>query len=302
MADDIVEITLTEGSFVDQEGKSATYTGSFQVDYTTGTVSGDFKVEGDGFGDSGHFERLLVQNGDQYTVTGEGFSVIYTGQTPTTAEVQLVANGNDTYDTANNPPGDQTAMVTATTSSSASACFVAGTLIATPDGETPVEDLRPGDLVRLATGGTARIAWLGHRRAAGARVIRFAPHSLPVGPTAELRVSADHAMFLDGALVPAALLVNGATVTSERLTTVTFHHVELETHGILLANGAPAESYIDTGNRAKFANCALAYDPAFATADPCAPLILAGTRLDAIRALLPATAQAPTPIQALTPA
>jgi hypothetical protein len=30
---------------------------------------------------------------------------------------------------------------------------------------------------------------------------------------------------------------------------VTPYHIELETHDILLANGAPAESYRDGGNR-----------------------------------------------------
>ena len=35
---------------------------------------------------------------------------------------------------------------------------------------------------------------------------------------------------------------------------VTYYHVELETHDILIADGAPAESYLDTGNRRMFEN------------------------------------------------
>jgi hypothetical protein len=38
---------------------------------------------------------------------------------------------------------------------------------------------------------------------------------------------------------------------------VTYWHVELERHDILLADGMPAESYLDTGNRAAFADAAL---------------------------------------------
>ena len=73
---------------------------------------------------------------------------------------------------------------------------------------------------------------------------------------------------------------------------MTYHHVELEQHAILLAEGAPAESYLDTGNRARFANCPLCYDPVVATADPCADMILAGARLEEIRGLLPVFAEA----------
>ena len=43
-------------------------------------------------------------------------------------------------------------------------CYVAGTCIATPEGERRVEDLRAGDVVTLATGGTAPVVWVGHRR------------------------------------------------------------------------------------------------------------------------------------------
>jgi len=44
-------------------------------------------------------------------------------------------------------------------------------------------------------------------------------------------------------------LVNGSTIRPERRwTAVDYYHVELDQHAILLAEGLPAESYIDTGN------------------------------------------------------
>jgi hypothetical protein len=35
---------------------------------------------------------------------------------------------------------------------------------------------------------------------------------------------------------------------------VTYFHVELPRHDVVLAEGAAAESYLDTGNRSAFAN------------------------------------------------
>ena len=35
---------------------------------------------------------------------------------------------------------------------------------------------------------------------------------------------------------------------------MTYYHVELDRHAVLLAEGMPAESYLDTGNRGIFVN------------------------------------------------
>ena len=50
-------------------------------------------------------------------------------------------------------------------------------------------------------------------------------------------------------------LVNGTTIRQEKgWTSVEYCHVELDEHAILLAEGLPAESYLNTGNRGLFAN------------------------------------------------
>ena len=166
-------------------------------------------------------------------------------------------------------------------------CFVAGTLIDTPSGACAVEDLVPGDVV-ATNDGAGTVTWIGHRHAKNALVVRFSPHAFGPGmPRHELCVSCDHAMFIDGVLVPAALLVNGETIIKERWIKAAFYHVELERHAILHAAGAQAESYLDTGNRSKFGNCPFSYDSARPEQEPCAEMVVAGPRLDQARFIPP---------------
>ena len=103
-------------------------------------------------------------------------------------------------------------------------CFAAGTRIATERGEVRVEALRIGDLMRLEGGGTAPLTWLGHRRVACRRhgrpadvqPVRVAAHAFGVGrPRRDLLLSPDHAVFVDGVLIPVRYLLNGATLRQE---------------------------------------------------------------------------------------
>ncbi len=177
------------------------------------------------------------------------------------------------------------------------ACFAAGTRIATPGGEVPVQALRPGDPVLLAEAGVAAVRWLGHRRVACRRhprppdvqPVRVAAHAFGLGrPARDLLLSPDHAVFLEGVLIPIRYLLNGATIRQEDVAAITYWHVELPAHAVLLAEGLPAESYLDTGNRAAFANAGpvVAAHPAFARAawqrGGCAPLVTAGPARDLV--------------------
>ncbi len=143
-------------------------------------------------------------------------------------------------------------------------CFVSGTRILTPDGEIAVECLVPGDRV-ITLGGVERpVAWIGQRRidlTTHGRADMVAPIRIhrnaiaPNQPHRDLLVSPDHALFIDGVLVPARRLVNHATITREPANrSVTYFHVELDQHAILFSEGLATESYLDTGNRGFFAN------------------------------------------------
>ena len=184
-------------------------------------------------------------------------------------------------------------------------CYAAGTRIATPSGPIPVEHLQPGDLVTTLSG-PSPVLWLGHRhlcltnhpRPHDVRPIRIAPDAFGPGlPHAPLRLSPDHAVFVEDHLIPIRYLLNGATIVREDdCPDVTSFHIELDRHDILFAEGLPAESYLDTGNRADFANggqvARMTPDFALRTweTDSCAPLLRDGPTLSAIRARLKARA------------
>jgi hypothetical protein len=145
-----------------------------------------------------------------------------------------------------------------------SPCFAEGTRILTERGEVPVEALRAGDVVVTHLGDPRVVRWIGRRRIdlrrhanpSRVRPIRIAAEAFPDNkPHRELRVSPDHAVLFDGVLIPAKLLVNGASILVDtECRAVTYFHVELDQHDILLAEGLAAESYLDTGNRAMFEN------------------------------------------------
>ncbi|MBR0648960.1 hypothetical protein GXW78_04750 [Roseomonas terrae] len=183
-------------------------------------------------------------------------------------------------------------------------CFAEGTTIMTVRGEVPVEALRIGDLVVASRGGRNAfmpVTWLGHSRlnlAAHPRRAAVAPIRIRAGalgdgiPARDLRVSPDHALLIDGRLVAARLLADSDGIAQERHTLrVTYWHVELAEHAVLIANGAPAESYLDDGNRQNFDNAAVvALIKDFAPRDgnyaqrACAPVLTDGPALDRIRA------------------
>ena len=136
----------------------------------------------------------------------------------------------------------------------AAACFAAGTRILTASGEKPVETVRPGDrVVASRSGRLLRVRWIGHRRLRQAAAIRITAGAFGAAtPQRDLILSPDHAVFIDPALIPAKYLVNGRTITEEVVEDITYFHVELAHHDVLLADGLPCESYLDTGNRAAF--------------------------------------------------
>ena len=134
--------------------------------------------------------------------------------------------------------------------------------------------------------------------------MRIAAHALGANrPERDVLVSPGHAICVDvlgEVLIPAFALVDGASVVQVDVDTVTYWHVELDGHDILLAENLATESYIDVGNRAFFVEhgtVALAARPdagadTLGFADYCRPLHVGGDIVAAVRARLEARAAA----------
>lgn len=217
---------------------------------------------------------------------GSGFAILV-------SNTQLIEGQTETF--SENTLGDFTPV-----------CFTTGTRIRTERGEIAVEDLQIGDLAVTASGAQHPIRWIGHRTIscirhpdpAHVQPVRIAAGALGENkPERDLLVSPGHAICLDilgQVLIPASALVNGTTITQEQVEEVTYWHVELDSHDILIANGQPAESYLDMGNRAFFAESGVVdlsalpdASPAARThADFCRPFHDGGPLVDAVRAQL----------------
>jgi hypothetical protein len=168
------------------------------------------------------------------------------------------------------------------------ACYLKGTRIATPEGEVAVEHLREGVMVCTASGAIRRIAWIGFGKALATRGRRTAATPVivrrsalgPNVPHRDLRVTKGHSFYLDGVLIPVEFLVNHRSIAwDDRAQEVTVFHIELDTHDVLLANGAPAESYRDDGNRWLFQNANTGWH--LPPKPPCAPVLTGGPIVDA---------------------
>lgn len=133
-------------------------------------------------------------------------------------------------------------------------CFVRGTRLRTMLGETPVEELRVGDLVMTADNGLQPVRWVGSRRVAGhseLAPVRFDAGA--IGNTRPLALSPQHKVLLSGwkaellfgqveVLAAAVHLINGDTIVRCRQDTVEYHHVMFDAHEMVFAEGAPCES------------------------------------------------------------
>ena len=71
-------------------------------------------------------------------------------------------------------------------------------------------------------------------------------------PRRALWLSPAHGVFVNGVLIPVRYLINDGSVMQRPCASVTYWHVELPKHSVLLAEGLPCESYLDTGNRSAF--------------------------------------------------
>lgn len=135
-------------------------------------------------------------------------------------------------------------------------CFVAGTRILTPSGETPVERLRPGDMVMTLDQGPQPLRWAGSRTIAAAgdlgpvhlRAGTFGNHrTLMVSPQHKVLIRHAAASLLfgeDEVLVAARDLVDGRRVTTRPGGEITYVHLMFDRHQVVFSEGLATESFL----------------------------------------------------------
>lgn len=190
-----------------------------------------------------------------------GFS--FTLDDQSSVHLYLVQTGPDSYslryETSTGQGGPITLSHTGTIHHTN--CFAAGTGIATPCGIVAVERLGVGDRVLTQAGEARVIRWVGRTivhperssHVGNLRPVRIGAHAFALdSPARDLLLSPGHAVAVDGHLISIVDLVNGATVTQERADQIAYHHIELDSHDVILADGLPCETYLDDGNRSSF--------------------------------------------------
>ena len=142
-------------------------------------------------------------------------------------------------------------------------CFTPGTLIATPRGQVPVEQLHVGDKIITRDNGIQEIAWLGQKEMPGKQLIAN-PHLKPILikagalgnglPERDMLVSPNHRVLVASdltqlyfeereVLAAAKHLVGSGGIHQVDVTNTTYIHFMFERHEVVLSDGAWTESF-----------------------------------------------------------
>jgi CshA-type fibril repeat protein len=142
-------------------------------------------------------------------------------------------------------------------------CFTPGTLIATPKGEVPVEELREGDRIITRDNGIQAIRWIGHKTMdwkllnrhqhlkpvlikAGSLGNNLPERDMLVSPNHRMLVANDRtALYFDEreVLASAKHLVDNKGVQTVDVRDVTYIHFLFDHHEVVLSDGTWSESF-----------------------------------------------------------
>ncbi len=198
-----------------------------------------------------HINGVAVSAGDTVTLnTGQQVTLNADGTLSVTGDGD-VETINFTYTAESSTGQSDVGFVTV----DSVPCFVAGTMIDTPDGRVPVQRLSPGDLVTTRDHGAQSVRWVGRRE-----VPAIGPHA-PVrieggtlGDHQTLMVSPQHRVLVQDimahllfeepeVLAAAKYLINGHSVRPVEGGTVEYVHILFDHHEIICANGLLSESF-----------------------------------------------------------
>jgi hypothetical protein len=258
VADGYISFTATDnGTTLTPIGAPSQYSltkGRFIV-FDDGDGNADVATEYAGAPSVGYTGYTIEINGNHYAIFNDGDPTYFVPFFNSVEDLSGLDGTNVTQPITQS--GDNAAVD--------NLCFMGGTRIATPLGARRVEELAIGDLVTTAGGGAVRVLWIGRQQVRHpANVVaheRWAPVRIAAGALgnhADLFVSADHGMVLDGYVINASALVNGGTIrfvpAAELPPSFTYYHIETQGHEAILAEGAPAETFIDVAGRRAFDN------------------------------------------------
>ncbi len=228
--------TLTGGA-----GADVLIGGAGSDDFLGATI-GDAVFGGDGVGET-----------DSLDLTGYGpFKVVYDDGSTTSGRVDFLDSG-----------GTVLGNMTFEGIENIVACFTTGTLLTTPRGSVPIEDMTVGNRVLTRDHGFQRIRWIGHRDV-GPSEFETHAHWQPVCiqqgalgeglPNRDTLFSPNHRVLLCGAqamlyfgegevLVPAKHLIGMQGVTAAEVEEITYWHILFDCHELVLSNNAWTESF-----------------------------------------------------------
>ncbi|MBS0641910.1 MAG: Hint domain-containing protein [Proteobacteria bacterium] len=245
------------------------YAGAFNQNLQSVTVTGiadigQILTATPSFNGNGNQGTLTYQW--RYSTNGGSTWITITGATASTFTITAAQQGYIIDVVATQSFGGGNTRTATSNPTGSVACFLAGTLIDTPKGKVPVETLVRGDDVVTSDGKVSPVQWVGRQTVSTtfADPTRVLPIRIKAGafgdamPERDLLVSPDHALLVDGVLVHAGALVNGLSIVREHdvPNTFTYYHVELADHSLVLAEGVPAETFIDNVDRMAFDNWA----------------------------------------------
>ena len=145
-------------------------------------------------------------------------------------------------------------------------CLLKGTRVLTSRGAERVENLSIGDRV-MTLRGEMPIKWIGRQHFGQGRSARWPGGVHPVRvsrsalarnvPHSDLYLSPMHALLIDDVLIEVKDLVNGNSIARAvpgGMIDIEYFHIELETHEVIFAEGAPVETLLVTHGRESFSN------------------------------------------------
>jgi len=228
--DDSTTLMLNNSRTIDVLGNDSG-TGTLTVTH----INGQAVVAGD---------TITLPSGDTVTLNADG-------------TFEITADNDDdtynfTYQIEDSSGNTDTGIVTVDTIP----CFVAGTMIRTPNGDQPVETLLPGDLVETRDAGPQPLRWIGRRTVDA--IGDFAPihikantfgrhDALFVSPQHRvmIRDSLAELMFGEAEVLAAAKdLLNDHSVTRVEGGSVEYVHILFNSHQVVYSNDLTTESFL----------------------------------------------------------